>query len=495
MSAIDTLGPLNLLTNGSVQRLATYHARTGNFPRRGLGDVPMGPVSTSIVPSIGDPPTPWMEAWEYASVNTRAPAGTVDPYANQPTPALYAPLPVQSGKFPIDFPFSIPQPHWSTQQLWWCGQTVLNVGAALYSNDPVEYLRSALIDSDFVRVKNFIMWYYAINNPDPTLYWDASTNSWGDHFLVTQPGADAINYLNLADYKYILTESGPVYFPLSYQDLTNLWNVFVPYMYQMSDSDMYQMQHLWALGAVPDPAKFPLADRLTPQGTPHSPYGPCMVPEMYRRGETALAAAAPYIEIIAAILAIVTAGLALAAFLAAGTGVGAAGAAGAVAATDVGTDVAVDTGADLAVTVTAPAALTTAGTVGADAIEEVVITGVAPASGALATSATIAAGAGLAAVGAANLTTQPQQTTQSQSQSSQKSTLQQALTVANQVKSVVGAGLTIASALKSTTGPMAATNDQNAQAGAEGLVTEAAPASGTLLYIALAAIAIVAVAS
>jgi hypothetical protein len=489
-------------------------------PRKGLGAYTvMGPVPTDVVPTFtkGIPPSQ-AAIWEYAAVNTRAAPGTTDPYANPPTPAVYAPLPLQSGHFAIDFPWQIQQPHWSRQTLWWTGQTVLNAGAPQYSNDCIEYLRSALVDSDFSRVKNFIMWYYAINNPNPHLYWDAASLSWGSHFLVTQPGADAINYLNLCDYKYILTEAGPVYLPLSYQDLGSIWSTFIQYMYQMSASDMYQMQHLWAVGAIPDPTEYPIADRLTPTHAPHSPYGPCMVPEMYRRGSTALAAAAPYIEIIAAILAIVTAGLALAAFLAAGTGAGAA-AAGAVA-TDVGAetagDVAVDTGADVAIDTSADVgagaaldaapslALTTSSGLADSSIEEVIVTGSAPISaGTLATTATAASVVALGASGMSSMTaqngTQASQQTQQQPQQQQKSTLQQIVSGANQVKSVVGAGMTIAQALSKGGASAPLTTSGGAAGGtlvtAQPIINASVLAGNEGLYILLGAAALLLLAS
>lgn len=498
-------------TPDEIMRHAVSARRTGRTPRRGLGATVIGPVPTNIVPVIGNAPTPWMSAWEYASVNTRPAPGTTDPDANPPAAAVYAPLPLQQGHFAIDFPWQISQPHWSRQTLWWTGRTVLNAGAPQFSNDCIEYLRSALVDSDFARVKNFIMWYYAINNPNPHLYWDVASNSWGNHFLVTQPGAEAINYLNLSDYKFILTQSGPVYLPLSYQDLGSIWSTFIPYMYQMSDSDMYQMQHLWALGAIPDPAKFPLALRLQPQGTKHSVYGPCMVPEMYRRGTTALAEAAPYIEILAAILAIVTAGLALAAFLAAGTGAGA-GAAGAVAAggLETGAGGALDAGAiggevgaeaggevagDVALDAAPSLALTSSAGLADTGIEEVVITAAAPTgAAALMTTAGAASVVAISAAGMSSMTAQnnpnPQQQQQPQQQTQQKSTLQQIVSGANQVKSVIGAGMTIAQALsKGGPSPVLSTSG----GAASGALVTALPGAtpNENLYILLGAAALI----
>jgi len=99
-------------------------------------------------------------------------------------------------------------PHWTTAQNWClpAGTVgILNRGNPRSLYDPIEYLRSALIDSDWDRV-----YYWFLKNYSDTY---AVTGNSKNAFF---PYAD----MNIFDYKYVIDDNGrKIYYPLSTYDL------------------------------------------------------------------------------------------------------------------------------------------------------------------------------------------------------------------------------------------------------------------------------------
>lgn len=61
----------------------------------------------------------------------------------------------------VAFPYEIPPPHY-TGNLWWHdGRAILNAGQPRWLNDPREYLRSAMVDSDWDAVEKWMVWQVA----------------------------------------------------------------------------------------------------------------------------------------------------------------------------------------------------------------------------------------------------------------------------------------------------------------------------------------------
>lgn len=73
---------------------------------------------------------------------------------------LYPPLPkAPSGsQGAIDFPYTIKQPAWTGNFFWYTGGPVLNVGYPRYSNDCLEFLRFAVVDSNWDDVLKWFEW-------------------------------------------------------------------------------------------------------------------------------------------------------------------------------------------------------------------------------------------------------------------------------------------------------------------------------------------------
>jgi hypothetical protein len=122
----------------------------------------------------------------------------------------YVGLPTTHLSFANDtlWPQPILEPHFTTA-VDWClaGGTsgVLNKGNPRSVYDPVEYLRSALVDSDWDRV----YYWFAVN------YGDAYAKQ-GNAKTAFFPYAD----MNIYDYKYVIDSNGnKVYFPLSLYDV------------------------------------------------------------------------------------------------------------------------------------------------------------------------------------------------------------------------------------------------------------------------------------
>jgi hypothetical protein len=295
----------------------------------------------------------------------------------------------------VDFPYSNPAPHWTTNNKWWTGQTLLNVGVPQWSNDPWEYLRSGLVDSNMTMLKNFCDWYLlAVGKPATTVYNNA------------QPWTLALSELDLSQHKYIQTTDGPVFLPFSYADLVGIQQITKPYEYGYDEATLASMLAQWVAQVLPNVEDFPSTARLSVSSDPtNTPYPHVMIPAIYRVGSTWISGAAIYIEVV---LAVVSVG-ALAAVLVAGSGIAAAAA---------GVDASVSAGAEsaggvLAANLTADAGAdigaTVATDVAADTLPEVVVAAAAPAVTSLTASSaaaavTAAATAGAVAVGASNVT-------------------------------------------------------------------------------------------
>jgi len=200
--------------------------------------------------------------------------------------------PYASYKSAVDFPYPIPAPHWTTNLKWWTGQTLLNVGAPQFSNDPWEYLRSALIDSNMGALVNWCNWYtFALGRP-----------AGGPLGGAASPWVLALSQVNLAEFKYILTTDGPVYFPFSYADLTAIQQATAGFEYGYSAATLATYLAQWVSNVLPNVSDFPESGRLTPMpgGTP---YALTALPALYRQGTTFLASALPYIPVLTVVLA------------------------------------------------------------------------------------------------------------------------------------------------------------------------------------------------
>jgi hypothetical protein len=85
-------------------------------------------------------------------------------YAGDPALQKYLPtyanLPLapKGSQGAIDFPYTISQPTITGNYFWWTGGGVINVGFPYYSNDCWEYLRAAMVDSNFDAVILWLGW-------------------------------------------------------------------------------------------------------------------------------------------------------------------------------------------------------------------------------------------------------------------------------------------------------------------------------------------------
>jgi hypothetical protein len=282
--------------------------------------------------------------------------------------------PVANSQNPGTFPYNNPPPHWTPNLKWWTGQTILNVGVPAYSNDPWEYLRSALVDSNMSMFQIWCDWFLAeAGKPANTPYASA------------QPWAAALQSIDLSQHKYIQTSEGPVFLPFSYADLTAIQQATQQFEYGYDEATLATYLQQWVTQVLPDVSQFPAAIRLNVAtgNPPQSPYPSNYLPAIFRQGSTFLASAMPYIPVLTIAL-----GGALGYILAAGSGVASAASDAADITTDVGTD---------ALTAGADAGLTAAGDVGGETLAEVVVTAAAPAidlTGGAVTALTAAAAAG-----------------------------------------------------------------------------------------------------
>lgn len=109
----------------------------------------------------------------------------------------------------VDLLSPILNPHTTTALSWLTGGPILNIGAPRSIYDPYEYLRSALIDSDWDRVTAWFAFYIS-------KLWDNVSHAHSAFYSLSQ--------LNLASYKYVVNADGSrTYYPLSFGDI----NAFV----------------------------------------------------------------------------------------------------------------------------------------------------------------------------------------------------------------------------------------------------------------------------
>jgi hypothetical protein len=103
------------------------------------------------------------------------------------------------------FPGTILEPHYTNALYWNTGYPVLNRGAPTSTHDPVEYLRSAVIDSDWDTVA---AWYaYFIQNK-LTKFGNSNSHFWD------------LAQLNINDFRYVVLDDGSRgYFPMSNWDV------------------------------------------------------------------------------------------------------------------------------------------------------------------------------------------------------------------------------------------------------------------------------------
>jgi len=61
----------------------------------------------------------------------------------------------------VTFPYDIPPPHYTSNLWWFDAHPVANAGQPRWQNDPDEYLRSAMVDSDWDAVEKWMVWKVA----------------------------------------------------------------------------------------------------------------------------------------------------------------------------------------------------------------------------------------------------------------------------------------------------------------------------------------------
>jgi hypothetical protein len=345
--------------------------------------------------------TAWRESQSDNNTSFLNP-GLHDPGPTGPAPSYLSTLPpypyqtANSNK--VDFPYPNPAPHWTSNLKWWTGQTILNVGAPRYRNDPFEYLRSALVDSNWDMVHKWCDWFLA-----------AAGMPAGKSITSASPWAHALSLFDFSQFKYILTSNGTVWFPMNWADLQGFFTQGQPYMYDFTSSTFVTWRNQWRMDNIADYVKHPDSGRLDPmQSNPY--HSPLVIPMVYRVGSTWLSEAAPYIEIAA----VIAGGIALAAVLAPGSGVGAAASAAASGSTSAaaGATDAAALSADAAGSVAAASsAAASAAVVGADVLPEITVASTVAASTGLtaagASAIAAASAAGAAAIGAANVAAPP----------------------------------------------------------------------------------------
>ncbi|MGH9780184.1 MAG: hypothetical protein ACRD33_00060 [Candidatus Acidiferrales bacterium] len=290
----------------------------------------------------------------------------------------------------VPFPYNNPPPHWTANEKWWTGQTLLNVGAPQYSNDPWEYLRSALVDTNIPMLQNWIAWYFAaLGKPASTVYASA------------QPWAQALQNLDLAQNKYIQTSEGPVFLPFSYADLTALQQGTAQWEYGYDPATLASYLAQWVAAVLPDVSQFPESVRLDPatDSPPASPYPTNNLPAIFRQGSSFFATIAPYLGVASIAL---TGGLL--AVLAPASGIGSAlenvtdvttgfASGGATSALTAGADAGLEAGSDLT-DITVLASLEPESTAAETILPEAVVTASAPVAIAPTTALTAVAAAG-----------------------------------------------------------------------------------------------------
>lgn len=125
----------------------------------------------------------------------------IAPYVGLPT-TLYAPNVAPQIKQP---PGPILNPHTTTALSWLTGGPILNIGAPRSIYDPDEYLRSAVMDSDWKRVAGWYAYYIS-------QLWQNVSHAKSAYWALSQ--------MNICEYKYVVNSAGQKrFYPLSYDDV------------------------------------------------------------------------------------------------------------------------------------------------------------------------------------------------------------------------------------------------------------------------------------
>ena len=122
-----------------------------------------------------------------------------------PAPAKYPKLPVNMA---TEFPYPIREPFLTRNIAWYTGAAIANVGEPQYVNDDREYLRSAMVDSDWERVEKWLAWKFSKMTPKDIQAFYKS--------------------FNFGSYKWVKvgTGSGRRYLPFSPLDLETFYGRF-----------------------------------------------------------------------------------------------------------------------------------------------------------------------------------------------------------------------------------------------------------------------------
>lgn len=186
--------------------------------------------------------------------------------ASQAYPSL--PRAPKAAQGAVEFPYTILPPHDTRALEWFLGGSILNKGTPRWSNDADEFLRSALVDSNWPAVKQ-----------------------WADWFRQSYPGVpgtpnfDKLRLWNFSAHKWTLGKGGKIYLPFSQGD----YNAFVDHVltYHMKGFRqgpprqrgsqvttvrdlLLQGAHRSQVEAIKAAAKTPQAQRLT-RTTPYPP--------------------------------------------------------------------------------------------------------------------------------------------------------------------------------------------------------------------------------
>lgn len=154
-----------------------------------------GPFTVTGLTVTSTPPAPLPVATSGGrakGVGTRAMNGLGSLGA---TPALTAP-----------FPYQIKNPFITGNNFWYTGQPTLNKNEPLYRNDAEEFLRSAVVDSDWDRVEAWLGW--ALRNG------------------MTR---DKLTQFDFGRYKWTGTKAAKKFYPFSHADIRSFYERFLKF--------------------------------------------------------------------------------------------------------------------------------------------------------------------------------------------------------------------------------------------------------------------------
>lgn len=243
-----------------------------------------GPFTVTGLTVTSTPPAPLPVATSGGrakGVGTRAMNGLGSLGA---TPALTAP-----------FPYQIKNPFITGNNFWYTGQPTLNKNEPLYRNDAEEFLRSAVVDSDWDRVEAWLGW--ALRNG------------------MTR---DKLTQFDFGRYKWTGTKAAKKFYPFSHADIRSFYERFLKFtaVTMPADRKCIQNKYEMALKGANSSPRNQFILRLSD----------CPLSESWEKGLLKVVAS------IALPVALVVAAGAIAGAVAAGGAGGAAGAAGAAGA-------------------------------------------------------------------------------------------------------------------------------------------------------------------